>query len=331
MATMIRINDLLSVELKQEVVVVHHVLGHTYSCNWPEGVPRNNDELVRNWGDFVLRRLKAFNKVQRNLEDLAQDVWMRLIAAQILEKFVAGAAVRFPEKISGLEAMRFLGLSWAQWSKIVRPDTTGTRWAPEPADPTASPTEPETEFLMSHVRILDELIPQHRRRCPRLRPTLTARGWKAYLVQAIHNHYANFCRTRNRKYRDQLLSPDSVVVARRGSEGYHLGGTMEDGGGAWEHNIMDSNLGAEEMYGLVTVKRQLEEALEARGMGFDQVLAMESFQTDDGRSGQRPAAEARVGLEILDLMMDGHDVQSACESQARSDLRAKFRARRAVA
>jgi DNA-directed RNA polymerase specialized sigma24 family protein len=35
----------------------------------------------------------------------------------------------------------------------------------------------------------------------------SGRAFKAYLAQAIHNHFANFCRTKFRKEKEELLSP----------------------------------------------------------------------------------------------------------------------------
>lgn len=245
-----------------------------YTYDWPEGVPHNYEELVRDWGDFIAARVKHFNKVERNFEDLLQDVWMRLMNAKFLERFVGSAAARLPTTMTAEQAIVYLGVTWKQWEHVLRRNTADEeKWAPKPIGFHGQLAEGEeipllsrqAVFLTEEIKILDEIDPWRTRPNERKRPTITARGFKAYLTQAIRNHFANFCRTRNRKYKDTLLNPTAVVVTDldQPAAGYHLSSTEIESVGGWEANVVALMLGDDDA---LSVKHEIERQFTSRGI-----------------------------------------------------------------
>lgn len=55
---------------------------------WPDGVPRGYTELFKKYGPFIASEVRRRNVVATNFEDLYQTVCERLVAAQVLPKFV---------------------------------------------------------------------------------------------------------------------------------------------------------------------------------------------------------------------------------------------------
>lgn len=253
-------------------IVVEQDFEYTY--DWPEGVPRSYEELFRDWGDFIAARVKHFNKVERNFEDLLQDVWMRLMNAKFLERFVGSAAARLPTTMTAEQAVEYLGVTWKQWEHVLRRNTADPdKWAPKPVGYRGQLAEGQeipllsrlAVFVTEEIKVLDEIDPWRTRPNERKRPTITARGFKAYLTQAIRNHFANFCRTRNRKYKDVLLNPAAVIVTDRDqpAAGYHLSSTEIESVGGWEANVVALMLGDEEA---LSIKHEIEVQFASRGI-----------------------------------------------------------------
>lgn len=326
----IKINPSVTVVLQGTTVEVRQAHGPTFTCGWPEGLPRNYDELVRVSGGFIAKRIAWHNKVGRNYEDLSQDVWLRLVGAQVLERFVAGAAaLRWPDRLTVAQAIAFLGLTPQQWACAVAP--CPDKWTPQAIDG-GDLSDPATEIRLEQVRLLDEALSMLSRPNVRRRPDPTLHGWQSYLGTAIYNNFSNFCRTQNRRYQEHLLSQHNFV-ATRGDHSVLV--TRKDTYESWEDCVEAPNSGDEDrLIGLIAAKHELAFGFRTRGLPPEQLLATEAYVSADGRVRQRATPEARVGLEVLDRILEGDShpkgaqrVSSYAQSQIRAGFRAQARAR----
>jgi hypothetical protein len=86
---------------------------------WPGGVPRNYQEMFELYGTHIQNEIKKKNKVLTNFADHYQGVCEKLIAAQVLERYVKRVAEcsddPLPDTISGLDASRLLSISFGAW------------------------------------------------------------------------------------------------------------------------------------------------------------------------------------------------------------------------
>lgn len=82
--------------------------------DWPQGVPRDYEELWRDWGKHIANLTNRFNKIERNLADLHQYIWERLLNSHLLEKYVSRCK-REPAELSALEACVYLGITWREF------------------------------------------------------------------------------------------------------------------------------------------------------------------------------------------------------------------------
>lgn len=202
-----------------------------YEWEWPKGVPQNYDALARDYKDFVVNRLRRHNRVKRNFEDLLQDVWTKLVASRVLEMFVLPSARKLPESMTVVEAIAFLGLDEVRWFTLAHnPKMRVKLLKGDGLFDLKAVISTQDVFRLDRA-CAKAGIKQGRR----VRPALTSRGFRAYLERAIHNAYANFCRNRSRRYKEQLLGPQ--VVLSRQSSGIYRQVTELEGGSSWEANL----------------------------------------------------------------------------------------------
>jgi DNA-directed RNA polymerase specialized sigma24 family protein len=209
-----------------------------YDWDWPEGVPENYDELVKVYGKYVAKQVQRYNKVHRNFEDLLQDIWMHLKSAQLLERFAIKAASRMPETMTTHEVCAYLGIRIEVWMKYqqqwvtrdLRKRADSQVWMPAPIScPDGMVAEGrysmEALYTSDSICYVLEAVLQGRRAMRptgyRIRPAVSGHGFKTYLSQAIHNHFANWCRTRSRRCQENLLPPDTVLTKQ--SDGAYSG------------------------------------------------------------------------------------------------------------
>lgn len=279
-----------------------------YEWSWPKGVPRNYDELVRDHGDFVARCVARYNKVDRNFTDLLQEVWSKLIGSRVLEKFVSSGARRLPPKMTVLEARRFLGVSEKRWLALIYRKT----WLPQPED--GDLCDMTATIATSDVIDIDKAFNKVRRG-RRVRPPFTARGFKAYLQRSVHNAYANFCRTRSRRYKEQLLSPQAVLSQQ--SDGAYRQKTEIEEMSSWESNIATAmTLDEEDMIDLVGTLRRAKIDLDSKkGVEVLDFLIQQGRSCKDG---------PRRNLEVLDLLGHGYTLSEAVK-RVQQRVRARVR------
>jgi DNA-directed RNA polymerase specialized sigma24 family protein len=174
-------------------------------------VPKDNRELYSRYRDFVNKLVRRYDSVGRHQEDLEQAVWLRLLEADIINKFRESLGRGLPEFVNGEQAASLLGISFEQWRVSQWRARTGRcQWAPTPVRGTG--VEKRAVFRRADV----EAVAHHfkRRRpggeapAPTTVLTPVSKGrFESYLTVAVHNAYKNFCRTVSRKDRDLYLPP----------------------------------------------------------------------------------------------------------------------------
>lgn len=209
----------------------------------PDGflVPRTYAELQKVYGPHIKKLLMRCNRVERNFEDLHSYVWVKIMEARVLDRFVDHMAKQTPKVLSGLEACALLGVSWQQWVETVSGYHTGKRplWMPTPVNEAVFRLQGLSWFdskdasfayedvirltwgekVSGRVRypfsrwgqdIRDGLLvgasrPEGHLKIPDVRPTPSQ--FKNYLSTAVLNHYANFCRTLKRRHKERPQTP----------------------------------------------------------------------------------------------------------------------------
>jgi hypothetical protein len=78
-------------------------------------VPKNYDEMQQQYGPLIYKLLCKYNKIDRNMEDLHSYVWVKLLEANLLERFDDYVQRQTPKTLTAIEACDFLGVSWKQW------------------------------------------------------------------------------------------------------------------------------------------------------------------------------------------------------------------------
>lgn len=242
----------------------------------PEGsvVPKNYEELQRHYGDHVRNLLNRYNKVERNLEDLHGYIWVKILEAKLLERFQDYVSRQVPRVITGLQATDLLGISWKQWIAAQRGyHQKGVGWMPTPINDLefkASGVDgwASKEALYSLVDVFQLTIERHIGHSFRLpfrimgrhvkdgeivggeRPEgylkipelrVTGSQFRNYLTMAVLNHYANFCRTLDRRHKER------PPVQRAGREDAPI----------WESTLVDSSQASPETRAALNEARQI--------------------------------------------------------------------------
>jgi hypothetical protein len=198
---------------------------------WPVGVPKDNTAFYRDYRVFVERTLNRYIKPcpSQQIEDVKQHIWMKLIESNTLEKFVQKARFRkLPAKLTATEAVDYLGITWDQWMDLIRQDP---KWL-QPVE--GSLFSASAVFTNDQIRLVEgsgiftiqDAIPA----------SDMSKVFRGYLNQVIHNHFANYCRTRvRREVKDQVLPADNVRVL-----GGRVASPLEGDTTPWEESIVDS-------------------------------------------------------------------------------------------
>jgi hypothetical protein len=81
--------------------------------------PKSYEDLQRLYGTHICKLLSKHNKVDRNAEDLNGHIWVKLMEADVLDKFEDHLKKQAPKVLSALQACDLLGVSWKQWVKAM--------------------------------------------------------------------------------------------------------------------------------------------------------------------------------------------------------------------
>ena len=214
--------------------------------DWPDdgNFPGSYEELETKFGSFVAQQVNRHNKIDRNLEDILQEIWSKLCSSKFLEKFVFSAARRYPLTMTCQEACDFLGIkfhtwAWNQNQFTHNPETS--LWMPEPLE--GGKYSKKALYYTDEIFTLEEILLDRPRTMkpvqPRKRPQLSTYGFKAYLARTIHNHFANWCRGQDRHCKESLLAPTTLFEPLSTGTFRCHSSYSDDPPGAWELNLPD--------------------------------------------------------------------------------------------
>lgn len=301
---------------------------------WPEGIPRDFDELVRVYGTYIEQQVAKYNRKgwEQQLSDLRQHIWEKLIISNLLDRFVVRANTTLPPLMTGLQAQEYLGINkknwgWWMWKAGIPNDWQGTHtsssratpqkrhrldWLPKPIK--GRPNSDTALFRGIDVKLLHESGIIKKRHFPSKRPPVSGRGFKSYLQRAIRNHWANWCRSHKRRHKERPLSPE--IVLTQNNDGVFRATSRIEGGGSWESSMVVASFSDDDVMDLRRFRQECEDAK------FD----LSSVTTVDKRNG-KPTKRARRGLEVLDIVSQGYSIKEAIKKQHRAEVRAKVRQR----
>lgn len=184
-------------------------------------VPANYDELVRVYKTHVDRLVTRYNRVQANFEDITQHVWSEIFARDVLGKYLkSGKPSALPKTMTAKEAIALLGIAWGQWRTMMYYATP----AAEKTHPTHYKRHAEgrispvpvsgTWCSKNAVFHTEDILQLHEIKYFKKRAHFevpeaaqTRSKFKTYLSTAVHHIFANWCRTRSRRWKDSYLAP----------------------------------------------------------------------------------------------------------------------------
>jgi len=293
-------------------------------------VPKNYDELQKQYGALIYKLLLKYNKVERNMEDLHSYVWVKILEASLLERFEDYVSRQTPKVLSALECCVFLGVSWGQWITAMGSyhvgEARGTdqygnvrrrqgRWMPTPINlaefearglPGYSAKSALFAFddivrlsvdevrlnngkirrpfrvmgrdIDSEGRVVGETRPEGLIKFPDVH--VTKAQFRNYLATAVLNHYANFCRTAERRHKERPVTLPAFL--------------REDDAPSWESTLPDQQAGADTMLALAEARQMLSATL---------------HECLDGVPSCKPVAEHET--EVFSMLENGSSLMQA--------------------
>lgn len=211
--------------------------GQVSFVGWPIGVPKNNDQLYREYRVFVERTILSYFKPSpgQQLEDIAQHIWMKIIESKTLDKFVRKARVRkIAARLTAAEAVEYLAITWDQWLTLMREEHP---WL-QPVEGSVFSTS--AVFTSSQVRNVEEsgLFPI----VDAIPAVDMVKVFRGYLRMVVRNHFANWVRTRVRRHiKDQVVPNETTRVS-----GGHFTTALEGDLTSWEDSLPDQTEGSAE-------------------------------------------------------------------------------------
>ncbi len=197
---------------------------------WPIGVPKNYDSFYREYRVFVERTLNRYIKPcpSQQIEDVKQHIWLKLVESRTIEKFVEKAKYRkIPAKLTATEAVEYLGITWDQWMGLMRKDL---KWL-QPSE--GSVFSASAVFTGDQIRNVEEsgIFPI----VDAIPASDMTKVFRGYLTHVVHNHFANYCRTRVRRFiKDNVVPNENSRV-----NGGHLGSALDGDMTSWEDALED--------------------------------------------------------------------------------------------
>lgn len=204
-------------------------------------IPKDYNDLVRQDGAFVKRVLSRINRGgSATYDDVFQHIILKLIEADVLGKFQRMVAAKMPLTMSAEEACRYLGIKFPQWRSRQHSFRFGckkagweqpwkAKWAPEPVDEQGMPLGGDKGYAGKKTRYLTTEIERlgeekgfrriHFQPEDATGPVVSASQWQGYLKTAIHNHWANYCRTASRRHKERTADRFSEFRRKAGKDG----------------------------------------------------------------------------------------------------------------
>lgn len=181
------------------------------------GIPRTNDDLAKMYGQYIALQIKHLNRRPENGLDILQSVWLKLVQGRVVEKFHERAQRMRPEALTTEEVCLHLGISTDSWcgaQEAYRMGDSPIRWMPTPV--AGDPTSMDALWATDDIERYEATAYEYHEKVAEsedLIPRVTPASFRTYLQTAVHNAFANFCRTNHRRNKDRVL--DCFVEGRK--------------------------------------------------------------------------------------------------------------------
>lgn len=256
------------------------IVSAAFEANWPEAVPRDYNELYKNYAPFIAKIIQNRNKIDRDFKELLQHVWERLVHVDVIGKFVTHADKQVTKTMTAEEACVFLGISFNQWRTAMwahhgkgrknahwmpmhlnvaefeaaaqaKPKAKHPRAGEDTVAMPAGITSKKALFDFNDVVQLQEYFTSTGQVWPEIK--ITKAHFQNYLSMAVNNIFANWCRTKVRKHKERTA--DGLMPLHEGDEAP-----------AWEQTLPDPDEDATHR------RAQLAEATAKIRLGLAEVL-----------------------------------------------------------
>ena len=211
----------------------------------PLTIPKNDNELARDWAKFIAQTLRNRNRISFNFEDVFQDILLKLVMSKVVEKFWAGVAERsHPLTVTAEEAANMLGISLGEFIsfQIESKDSLApVNGKGQPIPDGLGYSSPGALYLFADVIVLGASVVFAGQGVQQLPPPKdpTVSQFRAYLLVAIHNHVSNVCRRHSRKFNKEH-APDHFACFRTSEGTIEFEGSLID-----DEAVSDIENGAE--------------------------------------------------------------------------------------
>ncbi len=175
-------------------------------------IPKNLDEMARDWSKHILCELQKHGRVKFHAEDVLSAVMLRLVESNITAKFWEGVAEQSHVLyVTVSQAAKMLGITVGAFlahqiecvgSERLEPAGMRVKGEDVPVEPGTGYTSPNAIYLFDEVMTLaatKHFPDQIAAELPVARPP-TVSQWKAYLTRAVLNNSANYCRHNARHF-----------------------------------------------------------------------------------------------------------------------------------
>jgi hypothetical protein len=202
----------------------------------PDHLPRSNEEVVQAYQSLVLSVVRRRLKFGLAFEDAVGEVWLKLVASDIIRKFINTATDprKFPSTITVDEAVEFLGVSWGAWCEMV------DHYPKAPSPVKGSSKDPGALLDGESVLALDREGYFKQRHALRRLPaaSVTLSRFENYLRVAADNHMKNVLRTQDRRFNKEATQ-GAVVLSQTGD--VFKRSVAVDENTSWEATLRDED------------------------------------------------------------------------------------------
>ena len=173
------------------------------------GIPQTNDDLYAMYGKYVAVQVRHLNRRPANYLDILQSVWLKLVEGRVVERFHERQRASRPDALTTEEVCQHLGITVEAWVGAQEAYLTGESpipWMPTPVAGEA--TSLDALWATDDVERYEGVAHlYHEKVAPSecLIPKATGAKFRTYLQWAVHNAFANWCRTHSRKDREQVV------------------------------------------------------------------------------------------------------------------------------
>lgn len=232
--------------LTQAIKIVEE-LKFGYIFDVPSYLPHNDKELMDQYSVAIARLVRCRVKFGVDTEDAINDIWVKLLAANILVKFMRAWPKRISIQLGTDETLDFLGVEWSQWQHMRQHYDK----APNPAKGAAS--SDTAVYYTQDICNLDQSGYFKKRGIRFLPPNcVTKKAFDSYLMRAAKHNLANLFRTLDRRFNKEDTLAEGACI----HDNSHVRmQRREDRSVPWEETVVSMDASAEF---LVDAKRIME-------------------------------------------------------------------------